>query len=215
MRIMMSVIICILIDITHATAPLLYCPTFEPIHCRVKGKWHRLEHCTYFPPFPECMYVRVCLCVFFTYWLLFSYIAFDPPLWWRTDNYTHCTWNINYALYIMLKGYNLLLWALVCSRCLIFPCYAFCFQPLAKVLITSYHISWISHLTFPGTRLSQSFPIAAGNHIAEICSRMRHRSPEDALDRSWENRGVAAASSTVYSVSAVDEPFWWWRGMSK
>lgn len=45
--------------------------------------------------------------------------------------------------------------------------------------------------------------------MAEICSRMRQRSPDEALDRSCENFGVAV-SRTVYSVRAVDEePFWW------
>lgn len=38
---------------------------------------------------------------------------------------------------------------------------------------------------------------------------MRQRSPDEALDRSCENLGVAV-SRTVYSVRAVEEdPFWW------
>ena len=44
--------------------------------------------------------------------------------------------------------------------------------------------------------------------MAEICSRMRQRSPDEALERSCENLGVAV-SRTVYSVRAVEEPFWW------
>lgn len=38
---------------------------------------------------------------------------------------------------------------------------------------------------------------------------MRQRSPDEALERSCENLGVAV-SRTVYSVRAVEEePFWW------